>query len=84
MTYYSKKLINHSGNLNIANISVFLSKVQKIKKIVTATPSAMAAFATSNAITLETCWISPKGGNKSAIDQSFWKPEYRKYKRIPF
>lgn len=27
-----QKLINHSGNLNIANISVFLSKVQKIKR----------------------------------------------------
>ncbi|MDB9691652.1 hypothetical protein OPU36_12435, partial [Acinetobacter baumannii] len=21
---------------------------------------------------------------KQKIDQSFWKPEYRKYKRIPF
>ena len=54
-----------------------LGEIQQVSKVI-AFEVAKAAMADGVAVTISDDLLQQK------IDQSFWKPEYRKYKRIPF
>ncbi|MBP2605911.1 NAD-dependent malic enzyme [Acinetobacter calcoaceticus] len=54
-----------------------LGEIQQVSRVI-AFEVAKAAMADGVAVTISDDLLKQK------IDQSFWKPEYRKYKRIPF